>query len=49
MLLNVSEFIVGGIIASQVIEVKPEQPSKALSFMLSTLLPIVTDVKPEQP
>ena len=37
-----------GFPSSTTIEVKPEQPLKALSPMLVTLLGIVTEVKPEQ-
>jgi hypothetical protein len=40
--------IVGGVAALHVIEVKDEQPEKALSPMLVTLSPIVTEVKDEQ-
>ena len=47
-LLKVHTPIVGGVAALHVIEVKDEQPEKALSPMLVTLLPIVTEVKEEQ-
>ena len=38
----------GGVFASQVIEVNCTQSLNALLPMLVTLLPIVTDVRPEQ-
>ena len=38
----------GGVFASQVIEVNRTQSLKALQPMLVTLLPIMTDVRPEQ-
>ena len=38
-----------GFPSSTTIEVKPEQLKKAPCPMLVTLLPIVTEVKPEQP
>lgn len=40
---------VGGVVALQVTDVRLEQPSKADYPIRVTLLPIVTEVKPEQP
>ena len=46
---NTSDPKVGGVVASQVIEVREVQYPKALSPMLVTLLGIVIEVREEQP